>query len=425
MKVNTLETNQCNLDSAIELDKNDSLSHLRDRFYFPKYNSNKPYIYFSGNSLGLQPNTAEQYVKDELDAWKQMGVDAHLESKRPWFSYHEFLTSYSAEIVGALDKEVVVMNSLTVNLHLLMASFYRPKGKRKKILIEQHAFPSDRYAVQSQLKFHNNNPKNDLILLEPDHGENISLKSIMNYLNKYGEEIALVLIGGVNYYSGQAFDMASITDKAQNCGCHVGFDLAHAAGNLKLNLHNWGVDFSVWCGYKYLNGGPGAPSGVFIHERHLGRTDFPRFEGWWGHDKSTRLQMPENFKPLLTAEAWQLSNPPILSMAALLSSLEIFHEIGMNKLRQKSEKLTSYLELLIKSELEEQIEIITPSSKQNRGSQLSLRLIQPNNDITNILHERGIICDWREPDVIRVAPVPLYNSFEDCYNLVQILKEIL
>ena len=425
MKVNTLETNQCNLDSAIELDKNDSLSHLRDRFHFPKYNSNKPYIYFSGNSLGLQPNTAEQYVKDELDAWKQMGVDAHLESKRPWFSYHEFLTSYSAEIVGALDKEVVVMNSLTVNLHLLMASFYRPKGKRKKILIEQHAFPSDRYAVQSQLKFHNNNPKNDLILLEPDHGENISLKSIMNYLNKYGEEIALVLIGGVNYYSGQAFDMASITDKAQNCGCHVGFDLAHAAGNLKLNLHNWGVDFSAWCGYKYLNGGPGAPSGVFIHERHLGRTDFPRFEGWWGHDKSTRLQMPGIFKPLSTAEAWQLSNPPILSMAALLSSLEIFHEIGMNQLRQKSEKLTSYLELLIKSELEEQIEIITPSSKQNRGSQLSLRLIHPNNDITNILHERGIICDWREPDVIRAAPVPLYNSFEDCYNLVQILKEIL
>ena len=423
--MNTIETNKCNLESAIELDKNDPLSHFRDRFHFPKYNSNESYIYFSGNSLGLQPDTAEQYVKEELDAWKQMAVDAHLESKRPWFPYHEFLTSYSAEIVGALDKEVVVMNSLTVNLHLLMASFYRPKGKRKKILIEKQAFPSDRYAVQSQLKFHSNDPNDDLILLDPDEGENISMKSIMNYLNNYGEEIALVLIGGVNYYSGQAFDMASITDKAQNCGCHVGFDLAHAAGNLKLNLHNWGVDFSAWCGYKYLNGGPGAPSGVFIHERHLARTDFPRFEGWWGHDKSTRLQMPENFKPLSTAEAWQLSNPPILSMAALLSSLEIFHEVGMSQLRQKSEKLTSYLELLINSELEEQIEIITPSSNQSRGCQLSLRLIQPNNDITNILHERGIICDWREPDVIRVAPVPLYNSFEDCYNLVQILKEII
>ena len=423
--MNTIETNKCNLESAIELDKNDPLSHFRDRFHFPKYNSNESYIYFSGNSLGLQPDTAEQYVKEELDAWKQMAVDAHLESKRPWFPYHEFLTSYSAEIVGALDKEVVVMNSLTVNLHLLMASFYRPKGKRKKILIEKQAFPSDRYAVQSQLKFHSNDPNDDLILLDPDEGENISMKSIMNYLNNYGEEIALVLIGGVNYYSGQAFDMASITDKAQNCGCHVGFDLAHAAGNLKLNLHNWGVDFSAWCGYKYLNGGPGAPSGVFIHERHLARTDFPRFEGWWGHDKSTRLQMPENFKPLSTAEAWQLSNPPILSMAALLSSLEIFHEVGMSQLRQKSEKLTSYLELLINSELEEQIEIITPSSNKSRGCQLSLRLIQPNNDITNILHERGIICDWREPDVIRVAPVPLYNSFEDCYNLVQILKEII
>jgi len=253
----------------------------------------------------------------------------------------------------------------------------------------------------------------------------ISLSSIMNYLNNYGEEIALVLIGGVNYYTGQAVDMAAITDKAQNCGCRVGFDLAHAAGNLKLNLHDWGVDFAAWCGYKYLNGGPGAPSGVFIHERHLERTDLPRFEGWWGHDKSTRFQMPENFRPLQTVEAWQLSNPPILSMAALLSSLEIFHEAGMSNLRQKSKKLTSYLESLIKSELEEEIEIITPTSPQSRGCQLSLRLLQPINDITNILHDQGVISDWREPNIIRVAPVPLYNSFEDCYNFVQIIKDII
>jgi kynureninase len=295
-------------------------------------------------------------------------------------------------------------------------------GKRKKILIEKQAFPSDRYAVQSQLKFHGNDPNDDLILLKPDEEGYTSMIAIKNYLKKYGDEIALVLMGGVNYFTGQAFDVAAITEMTQNCGCRVGFDLAHAAGNLKLNLHDWGVDFAAWCGYKYLNGGPGAPSGVFIHERHLGRTDLPRFEGWWGHDKSTRFQMPKHFKPLQTVEAWQLSNPPILSMAALLSSLEIFHEAGMIPLREKSKKLTSYLESLIKSELAEEIKIITPSSPQHRGCQLSLRLLQPINNITNLLHERGVISDWREPDVLRVTPVPLYNSFEDCYKFVQILK---
>jgi len=322
--VNTLETKPCNIKSANELDKNDPLSHFRERFHFPKFNSNKPYIYFSGNSLGLQPDTAEQYVKEELEAWKQMGVNAHLGAKRPWLAYHEFLTSYSAEIVGAQDKEVVVMNALTVNLHLLMTSFYRPKGVRKKILIEKHAFPSDRYAIQSQLRFHGNDPNDDLIILESNDEKFISMNTIVDYLSNYGEEIALVLIGGVNYYTGQAFDMAAITDKAQNCGCRVGFDLAHAAGNIKLNLHDWGVDFAAWCGYKYLNGGPGAPSGVFIHERHLGRSDVPRFEGWWGHDKSTRFDMLEDYKPLETVEAWQLSNPPILSMAALLPAWKFF-----------------------------------------------------------------------------------------------------
>ena len=423
--MNTLKTKPCNIKSANELDKNDPLSNFRKRFHFPKFNSNEPYIYLSGNSLGLQPDTAEQYVIEELEAWKRLGVDAHIKAKRPWLPYHEFLTSFSAEIVGAKDNEVVVMNSLTVNLHLLMASFYRPKGVRKKILIEKQAFSSDRYAMQSQLRFHGNDPNEDLIILEPDYGEFISMSAIMNYLNNYGEEIALVLIGGVNYYTGQAFDMAAITDKAQNCGCRVGFDLAHAAGNIKLNLHEWGVDFAAWCGYKYLNGGPGAPSGVFIHERHLGRTDIPRFEGWWGHEKSTRFDMLEDYNPLETVEAWQLSNPPILSMAALLASLEIFQEAGMKSLRQKSEKLTSYLELLINSEFEKQIEIITPISIQSRGCQLSLRLLKPVSDITKRLNERGVLCDWREPDVIRVAPVPLYNSFEDCYNFVEILKDIL
>ena len=425
MKVNISKTNPYNLELALKNDNNDILSHFRKRFHFPITNSGEPFIYLSGNSLGIQPDTAEQYVMEEMEAWKKLAVDGHFKAKRPWFSYHELLTSYSAEIVGAMDKEVVVMNSLTVNIHLLMASFYQPKGKRKKILIEKNAFPSDRYAVQSQLKFHGNHPNEDLIFLESDEREFISMNTIMDYLNNYGEEIALVLIGGVNYYSGQFFDIETITDRAQACGCIVGFDLAHATGNLKLNLHEWGIDFAAWCGYKYLNGGPGAPSGVFVHERHLGKTDLPRFEGWWGHDKSTRFQMSENFKPLQTVEAWQLSNPPILSMAALLSSLEIFHEAGMNQLREKSEKLTFYLESLIITELEEKIEIITPTSTRSRGCQLSLRLLQPINDIINILHERGVISDWREPDILRVAPVPLYNSFSDCNHFVQILKDIL
>ena len=413
------------LESPQTLDLEDALKPFRKRFHHPQDKSGNPFVYLCGNSLGLQPDTAEQYVLDELEAWKQLGVDGHLQAKRPWLPYHEFLTSYSAEIVGALDTEVVVMNALTVNIHLLMASFYRPKGKRKKILIENQAFPSDRYAVQSQLKFHGHHPDEDLLILQPSNGEHISMSDVITCLDQHGEEIALVFLGGVNYYTGQALDMASITAKAQDCGCKVGFDLAHAAGNLKMSLHDWSVDFAAWCGYKYLNGGPGAPSGAFIHERYLGRIDFPRFEGWWGHEKSSRFQMPKDFKPLNTAEAWQISNPPILSMAALLASLEIFHEAGMNQLQQKSEKLTSYLELLLKSELKDHITIITPVSVKGRGCQLSIRLNNPNINIIDILHEKGVVCDWRDPDVLRVAPVPLYNTFDDCYQFVHILKEIL
>ena len=413
------------LESPQILDLEDTLKPFRKRFHHPQDKSGNPFVYLCGNSLGLQPDTAEQYVLDELEAWKQLGVDGHLQAKRPWLPYHEFLTSYSAEIVGALDTEVVVMNALTVNIHLLMASFYRPKGKRKKILIENQAFPSDRYAVQSQLKFHGHHPDDDLLILQPGNGEHISMSDVIACLDQYGEEIALVFLGGVNYYTGQALDMASITEKAQDCGCRVGFDLAHAAGNLKMSLHDWSVDFAAWCGYKYLNGGPGTPSGAFIHERYLGRIDFPRFEGWWGHEKSSRFQMPKDFKPLNTAEAWQISNPPILSMASLLASLEIFHEAGMNQLRQKSEKLTSYLELLLKSELKDHITIITPVSVKGRGCQLSIRLNNPNINIIDILHEKGVVCDWRDPDVLRVAPVPLYNTFDDCCRFVHILKEIL
>ena len=425
MKVNSPEVKSTDLDFALIQDKNDPLTHFRERFHFPETETGGPFIYFCGNSLGLQPDTAEQYIKEELDAWKKLGVDGHLNAKRPWMPYHEFLTHYTAEIVGALDKEVVVMNSLTVNLHLLMVSFYQPRGKRKKILIENNAFPSDRYAVKSQLKFHGNHPKDDLMILQPDRGKIITTEWILDCFNHYGDEIALAWIGGVNYYSGQAFDMEAITRKAHEYGCLVGFDLAHAAGNLQLKLHDWNVDFAAWCGYKYLNGGPGAPSGVFIHERHFVKPDIPRFEGWWGHEKSTRFQMLDEFVPMETAEAWQLSNPPIFSMAPLLASLEIFHEAGIENIRTKSEELTSYLEDLLENELEDQIEIITSKSRKDRGCQLSLRLRNSFPEIMDNLHQNGLLADWREPDVIRVAPVPLYNSFEDCFQFVERIKKIV
>ena len=425
MKVNSPVIKATDLDFALEQDQKDPLAHFRGRFHFPVTDSGDPFIYFCGNSLGLQPDTAEQYIKEELDAWKKLGVEGHLNAKRPWLPYHELLTEYTAEIAGALEKEVVVMNSLTVNLHLLMTSFYRPSGKRKKILIENNAFPSDRYAVQSQLKIHGNHPKEDLMILNPDQGETITTHWILDCFEHHGDEIAMVLIGGVNYYSGQAFDMEAITKKAHEYNCLVGFDLAHGAGNLHLKLHDWGVDFAAWCGYKYLNGGPGAPSGVFIHERHLGKSDIPRFEGWWGHDKSTRLQMPDEFVPTASVEAWQLSNPPIFSMAPLLASLELFHEAGIENLRKKSEKLTSYLENLLENELEDEIEIITPKSIEDRGCQLSLRLKTAIPNIMDELHRQGILADWREPDVVRIAPVPLYNTFEDCYQFVQRMKKIV
>ena len=425
MKVNSQAIRHTGLDFALDQDKNDPLAHFRERFHLPKTDSGEPFIYFCGNSLGLQPDTASQFINEELDAWRQYGVEGHFHAKRPWMPYHEFLTQYSAEIVGALEKEVVVMNSLSVNLNLLMISFYQPHGKKKKILIEHNAFPSDRYAVQSQLKLHGNHPIDDLIILAPDDGANITTNGILDYFDRHGEGIAMVLIGGVNYYTGQAFNMKAITNKAHEHNCLVGFDLAHATGNIELKLHDWGVDFATWCGYKYLNGGPGAPSGVFIHERHLGKSDIPRFEGWWGHDKSTRFQMPDEFVPTASAEAWQLSNPPIFSMAPLLASLELFHEAGIENLRKKSEKLTSYLENLLENELEDEIEIITPKSIEDRGCQLSLRLKTAIPNIMDELHRQGILADWREPDVVRIAPVPLYNTFKDCYQFVQRMKKIV
>jgi kynureninase len=414
-----------NIKLAKKFDQEDSLSHFKSRFHLPKTKLGEDFIYFCGNSLGLQPDTAALFINEELEAWKKYGVEGHFHAKRPWMQYHEFLTKYSAEIVGALEKEIVVMNSLSVNLHLLMTSFYRPKGKKKKILIENNTFPSDIYAVQSQLKFHGNHPTDDLIILEPNDGTIITTNCILDSFNHNGDESAMVLIGGVNYYSGQAFDMKAITKVAHENNCVVGFDLAHGAGNLELKLHDWNIDFAAWCGYKYLNGGPGAPSGVFIHEQYLGKTDIPRFEGWWGHDKSTRFKMPDKFIPINTAEAWQLSNPPIMAMAPLLASLEIFHEAGMKNLIKKSISLTAYLEDLILYELTNEIEIITPRRPNERGCQLSLRLIKPFDNIMDRLNDLGIIADWREPDILRIAPVPLYNTFVDCFKFVSRLKILL
>ena len=375
IKMNLLEVSHTDLNYALEQDQNDPLAHFRERFHLPKTDSGDPFIYFCGNSLGLQTDTASQFINEELDAWKKLGVEGHLAGKRPWLPYHELLTQYSSELVGALEKEVVIMNSLSVNLHLLMASFYRPNGQKKKILMEHNAFPSDRYAVQSQLKFHGNNPIDDVIILTPDDGANITTNRILDYFDKKGGEIAMVLIGGVNYYSGQAFNMKAITNKAHEHNCIVGFDLAHATGNIGLRLHDWGVDFAAWCGYKYLNGGPGAPSGVFIHEQYLGLKDIPRFEGWWGHDKSTRFAMPDEFIPMNTAEAWQLSNPSIFAMAPLLASLEIFHEIGISKLIEKSVRLTNYLEYLIQENLNNKIEIITPPEHPTNNKIVTISII--------------------------------------------------
>ncbi len=407
---------------AIELDKNDPLSYLKKTFHTPKTESGNPYIYLCGHSLGLQPNSVYNIINEELEAWKRYGVEGHHYGKRPWIPYHQLLTQYSTELVGALEKEVVVMNSLTVNLHLLMASFYQPKGRKKKILIENNAFPSDYYAVQSQLKFHNNHPIDDLIILQSNDDLIITTDIIEDYFEQYGDEISMVLIGGVNYYSGQVFDIKTITKKAHQYGCLVGFDLAHSTGNVLLSLHNWGVDFATWCGYKYLNGGPGAPSGVFIHERHLGKTNIPRFEGWWGHNSSTRFQMPKEFNPIDTAEAWQLSNPPILALAPLIASLKIFHEADIKTLRDKSIKLISYLRSLINLKLGQKIKIITPV---NGGCQLSLRLTNPKDNFIMLLKSNEILADWREPDIIRIAPVPLYNSFLDCYKFVNRLEKII
>ncbi|MEP6704580.1 MAG: kynureninase, partial [Acidobacteriota bacterium] len=425
-------------DFAGELDTLDPLKDSRDKFFIPKTAHGSEVIYLTGNSLGLQPKTARTYIEQELEEWEFLGVDAHLNAKHPWLRYNELLTDPMARIVGAKPLETIVMNSLTVNLHLMMVSFYRPTPTRYKIVIEKGAFPSDQYAVESQLRFHGvSNPafmpppanfaflqQNALIELAPRESEStLRTEDIIDTIERRGDEIALILLGGVNYYTGQAFDMQAITEAGHKVGAAVGFDLAHAAGNIELQLHDWDVDFAVWCSYKYLNAGPGAVAGAFVHERHATAFDLPRFAGWWGHDKATRFIMGPEFRPIPGAEGWQISNPPILQMAALRASLEIFDQLGMPALREKSERLTGYLEFLLREIGDERISVITPPDPRQRGCQLSVRANHADKNLFHAVTSRGVSADWREPDVIRVAPAPLYNSFSDVYGFVEILKE--
>lgn len=413
-------------DFAATADGQDPLGHFRDRFFIPKHTDGENVIYLTGNSLGLQPKTVRGYIGEELEDWERLGVEGHLHARHPWLPYHEFVTEQMARVVGAKPIETVVMNSLTVNLHLLMVSFYRPSGTRRKILIEKGAFPSDQYAVESQIKFNGLDPQDALIELAPRDGESIlRTEDILETIDLESENIALLMLGGVNYYTGQAFDMKAITEAGHKVGAVVGFDLAHAAGNLELNLHDWDVDFAAWCSYKYLNSGPGGIAGVFVHERHAENFDLPRFAGWWGHDKTTRFLMGPEFVPMRGAEGWQLSNPPIFQLAAMRASLEIFDEAGVAALREKSVKLTAYMEFLLDDIHDERISVITPRDPEQRGCQLSIRVKDSDKSLFDALMAAGVIADWREPDVIRVAPVPLYNSFMDAYGFVQRLRRSL
>lgn len=414
---------------ALEQDKADVLAKYRSEFLFPQH-ANRNCIYFTGNSLGLQPKKTRQYINEELDDWAAFGVEGHFEARRPWFSYHEFLTKKAASLVGAQNNEVAVTHSLTTNLHLLMVSFYGPVGSRYKILCEEKAFPSDSYALHSQVKFHGFDPSDALIEIGPRPGEHtIRHEDIIEAINEAGDELALVMIGGVNYYTGQLFDMKAITEAAHNVGAMCGFDLAHATGNVKLDLHHWNVDFAAWCGYKYLNSGPGGCSGYFIHENHATNTDLIRFAGWWGHDKEERFLMKPGFKAMPTAEGWQLSNAPVFAQAAHLAALELFYEVGMDALCAKRDRLTGYLEFIINEVSagtdKVNLEIITPQNPDERGCQLSVLAHGMGKGLFDQLTANGVIADWREPNVIRMAPVPLYNSFEDVYRFGQLLKNAI
>ena len=402
-------------NGAVALDRNNQYKHLREHFVLPLN-----CLYFVGHSLGPMPKKSEAAVQEELGFWSQYGVEGHFEAKRPWYSYHENITESFARLVGALPEEVVAMNSLTVNLHLMMVSFYRPTTKRYKILIENNTFPSDKYAVDSQARFHGFDPSDAVVELKSKNNAlSIAPEDILKQIEELGESLALVMLGNCNYLSGQCFDMQAVAKKSHDVGALCGFNLAHGAGNLAMKLHDWNVDFAVWCSYKYLNAGPGGIAGAFVHQKHIQSPHpLPRFEGWWGTDKQNRFQMKPHFEPIPSAEAWQLSNPPIFQLASLMASLQLFDQMGMANLRARGDQLTSYLEWLLKNNCPNTVEILTPPCA--RGSMLSLRA---NIDVQEF-KKRGVWVDFREPDILRITPAPLYNTFEEIYQLVEIIREL-
>ncbi len=420
---------QNTLEFAQRMDAVDPLKGFREKFHIPRHNGNDS-IYFTGNSLGLQPVTVSAYIQQELDDWAMLGVEGHFHAKQPWFSYHEIFPKLLSPILGSRPAELAVMNQLTVNLHLLMVSFYRPSKQRYRIICEGGAFPSDQYALESQARFHGFDPGDAIVEVFPREGEHIlRIEDIVSTIEEYSDSVALVLFGGINYYTGQLLDMKSITEAAHRAGVVAGFDLAHAVGNVALQLHDWDVDFACWCSYKYLNSGPGGVSGVFIHEKHVGNKTMPRFAGWWGHNKAERFKMEKGFDAIPTAEGWQLSNAPILSMAAHKASLDIFAEAGMEGLVAKSKLLSGFLHYLLKeinaSGEKKLIEVITPSIEEERGCQVSILMPEKGRPVFEALSRQGVVADWREPNVIRVAPVPLYNTFGEVWKFGEIVKRTI
>ncbi len=409
---------------ADEMDTKDPLAGYREKFLIPKDSTGESSIYFLGNSLGLQLKSTRKYIETIMSNWEQFGVEAYFHGDNPWLHYSDPLIEKLARIVGAKSSEIAIMNALTVNLHLMLVSFYRPTEKRYKILIEEKTFPSDQYAIKSQMRFHGVVPDKSLLELKTRPDETfIQTEDIEELIEREGDSIAVILLGGVNYYSGQAFDLEHITKIGHEMGCIVGFDLAHSAGNVALKLHDWNIDFAVWCNYKYLNGGPGSPGGCFVHEKHGEAQGIPRFEGWWGNKRENQFLMRDEIDPIVGAGGWQISSPSILRLAPLKASLEIFEEVTMNKLREKSIRLTGYLEFLIDQITSDQFSIITPKDPDQRGCQLSIRTHKTGKQLFDHLTKSGIFCDWREPDVIRVAPVPLYNTFKEIYYFSRILEK--
>jgi len=413
------------LSLAKELDQIDPLRHYRNEFHLPKLNGREA-LYLCGNSLGLQPKSVKPALLHELKRWEELGVEGHFQGDMPWLGFHKFLSNQTANLLGAKPEEVVVMNTLTVNLHLMLVSFYRPDKERFKIIMEAGAFPSDQYAFESQVRFRGIQPEEVIVEVKPRPGEEtLRTEDIISTIEQYGKETALVMFSGINYYTGQFFDMPTITAAGHKAGAMVGFDLAHAAGNVPMKLHDWGVDFATWCSYKYLNSGPGGPGGVFVHERHGNNAELLRFAGWWGHEEETRFLMPKKFHPIKGAAGWQVSNSPILSFAAHKVCLDMFDEVGMTALRKKSLKLTGYLEFLLEdlNKNGTKLRIISPKNPAERGCQLSILADNGGKELFDYLTENGVVCDWREPNAIRIAPVPFYNSFQEVWRFVDLLRK--